>query len=61
MICFGLSRSFIGVIISRALAGALNGNVGVIKTAIAELVDTPDLPRAFSYIPLTWATGNTFA
>jgi MFS family permease len=61
MACFGLSRSFIGIIISRALAGALNGNIGVIKSAIGEIVDTPNLARAFSYIPLTWAIGSTFA
>ncbi|PVG04938.1 MFS general substrate transporter [Serendipita vermifera] len=61
MTCFGLSHSFIGIIISRALAGALNGNIGVIKSAIGEIVDTPDLPRALSYIPLTWFVGSTLA
>jgi MFS family permease len=61
MTCFGLSHSFIGIIISRALAGALNGNIGVIKSAIGEIVDAPNLPRAFSYIPLTWFIGSTLA
>ncbi|CAG8724817.1 16444_t:CDS:2, partial [Acaulospora colombiana] len=30
-------------------------------SAIGEIVDTPNLARAFSYIPLTWAVGTTFA
>ncbi|KIK52651.1 hypothetical protein GYMLUDRAFT_251023 [Collybiopsis luxurians FD-317 M1] len=31
MYCFGLSRTFWGLVLSRCLNGALNGNIGVIK------------------------------
>ncbi|KAF5349778.1 hypothetical protein D9758_010223 [Tetrapyrgos nigripes] len=31
MYCFGLSTTFTGLILSRAMNGALNGNIGVIK------------------------------
>ncbi|KAG8765863.1 hypothetical protein FRC12_007239 [Ceratobasidium sp. 428] len=36
---FGLSKTFWGLVITRALSGALNGNVGVLKSMMAELTD----------------------
>lgn len=35
---FGFSRSFIQAAIFRTLGGALNGNVGVMRTMIAEII-----------------------
>ena len=61
MISFGLSHSLLSVIGSRALAGALNGNVGVLKSAIGELTDESNMARAFSFIPLVWFVGSTVA
>ncbi|PSS05526.1 hypothetical protein PHLCEN_2v3808 [Hermanssonia centrifuga] len=37
MICFGLSTTFIGLIMSRCLVGMLNGNIGVIKCMMTGL------------------------
>ena len=36
---FGLSTSFTWAILSRSLCGILNGNVGVIKSMLAEITD----------------------
>ena len=44
---------------SRALSGALNGNIGVIRSIIAELTDHTNLAVAYSYQPIAWATGST--
>jgi MFS family permease len=35
---FGFSRTFVSAAIFRALGGVLNGNVGVMRTMIAEIV-----------------------
>ncbi|KDQ08064.1 hypothetical protein BOTBODRAFT_70027 [Botryobasidium botryosum FD-172 SS1] len=58
MICFGLSRTLVQLIISRALAGALNANTGIIKSMIRELTDETSFPRAASFMPLTWTIGE---
>jgi hypothetical protein len=42
---------------SRFLAGALNGNIGVTKSMLAEMTDETNIARAFSLLPLTWAMG----
>ena len=48
-------------IVARSLAGAGNGNVGIIRTTVAEMVPFKELqPRAFSLMPLVWNTGSIF-
>ncbi|KAH8104388.1 member of major facilitator multidrug-resistance DHA1 sub-family [Phellopilus nigrolimitatus] len=59
MYCFGLSRSFWGLVLPRSLNGALNGNIGVIKSMLAEMTDETNLARAFAYHPIPWSTGCT--
>ncbi|KAK8061588.1 major facilitator superfamily transporter [Apiospora phragmitis] len=45
----------------RAVQGASNGNVGIIRTMVAELVPEKELqPRAFSIMPLVWSVGSIF-
>ena len=49
------------VIASRAIAGAGNGNVGILRTTVAEMVPYKELqPRAFSIMPLVWNIGSIF-
>ncbi|TVY13525.1 putative membrane protein [Lachnellula arida] len=64
MICtllWGMSTSLPMAIIVRALAGACNGNVGIIRTMVAEMVPEKELqPRAFSIMPLVWSLGSIF-
>jgi hypothetical protein len=37
----------------------LNGNIGVMKSMMAELTDETNMARGFSFVPLTWAVGST--
>jgi hypothetical protein len=56
---FGFSRSLKWAIASRAFSGASNGNVGILRTTVAEMVPQKSLqPRAFSLLPLVWQIGS---
>ena len=58
---FGFSRNLVWAIVARSLGGASNGNVGIIRTMVAEMVPYKELqPRAFSIMPLVWLTGSIF-
>ncbi|EJC99925.1 MFS general substrate transporter [Fomitiporia mediterranea MF3/22] len=59
MYCFGLARSFPALVIARSLNGALNGNIGVVKSMMGELTDSTNVARAFAYQPISWSTGAT--
>ncbi|OAA81664.1 Major facilitator superfamily domain, general substrate transporter [Akanthomyces lecanii RCEF 1005] len=62
MVCFiiwGLSTSLPMAITVRAIQGGGNGNVGIIRTMVAEMVPERELqPRAFSIMPLVWSLGS---
>ncbi|KAI2616007.1 MFS general substrate transporter [Hypoxylon sp. NC1633] len=64
MICFlvwGMSTSLPMAITVRAIQGASNGNVGIIRTMVAEMVTERELqPTAFSVMPLVWSIGSVF-
>ncbi|CAE6444371.1 unnamed protein product [Rhizoctonia solani] len=60
-ILFGTSKSFAMMIVSRALSGALSGNVAVIKSALAEITDETNQGAAFAYLPLCWSIGSLIA
>lgn len=58
---FGFSKSLLWAFVTRSLQGLSNGNVGIIRTAVAELVPERELqPRAFSLMPLVWTVGSIF-
>ncbi|KAH9958361.1 MFS general substrate transporter [Lactifluus volemus] len=59
IIMFGLCRSFSALIFCRCLHGMLNGNIGVMKSMLAELTDETNMARGFSLIPVIWAVGGT--
>ncbi|KAG6829255.1 hypothetical protein H0H92_005135 [Tricholoma furcatifolium] len=58
MTCFGLSQTFWTLVLSRCLNGALNGNVGIIKSMMAELTDSTNIAQAYAYLPIAWSTGG---
>ncbi|KAF8518066.1 MFS general substrate transporter [Gautieria morchelliformis] len=58
---FGLSKTFFTLMISRALSGALNGNIGVMKSMMAEMTDETNQAQAFSFMPLVFTAGVTVA
>ncbi|KAI2638609.1 major facilitator superfamily transporter [Xylaria nigripes] len=60
-IVWGMSTSLPMAIAVRALQGGCNGNVGIIRTMVAEMVQEKELqPKAFSIMPLVWSVGSVF-
>ncbi|KAI8957973.1 MFS general substrate transporter [Daldinia sp. FL1419] len=60
-IVWGMSTSLPMAITVRIMMGAGNGNVGIIRTMVAEMVTEKELrPRAFSIMPLVWSVGSVF-
>ncbi|KAF8886152.1 major facilitator superfamily domain-containing protein [Infundibulicybe gibba] len=59
MLLFGLSRTFWTLVISRCLCGLLNGNVGVMKSAMGELTNPSNRAQAYSLMSVVWAAGTT--
>ncbi|KAL4752370.1 hypothetical protein BDW72DRAFT_202408 [Aspergillus terricola var. indicus] len=60
-LAFGLSKSLPMLIACRGLIGFMNGNVGIIRTMVAEMVQDKELqPRAFSIMPMVWTIGSIF-
>ncbi|KAJ6617519.1 MFS general substrate transporter [Mycena sp. CBHHK59/15] len=60
MISFGMSKSYGALVVSRCLAGLLNGNVGVIKSMMGELTDSSNIAQGMALMPIVWSTGATF-
>jgi hypothetical protein len=52
---FGLSRSFWMLALSRFLHGALKGNIGILKSLMAELTDESNVAQGFSMLPVATA------
>ncbi|KAF8876547.1 major facilitator superfamily domain-containing protein [Infundibulicybe gibba] len=59
VLLFGLSRTFWTLVISRCLCGLLNGNIGVMKSALGELTNSSNRAQGFSLIPIVGAIGAT--
>jgi MFS family permease len=58
MLMWGLSTNLTMALASRALQGLGNGNVGILRTTVAELCPWKELqPRAFSIMPLVYTVG----
>ncbi|KAF2488310.1 MFS general substrate transporter [Lophium mytilinum] len=58
MLIWGFSTSLPMAFAARALQGAGNGNVGILRTVVAELCPWKELqPRAFSIMPLVFSLG----
>ncbi|KAI9708569.1 MAG: hypothetical protein M1828_002696 [Chrysothrix sp. TS-e1954] len=59
MIMFGFAPSLPIALVSRALGGVLNGNIGVIQTTVAEVVQVKEhQPHAYSIMPAIWCFGS---
>ncbi|KAG2146252.1 major facilitator superfamily domain-containing protein [Suillus clintonianus] len=54
MLSFGLSRTFIGLLASRLICGAFNGENGVVKNLLMDITDATNLPKAYGYMPIPW-------
>ncbi|KAG8860109.1 hypothetical protein FRB96_004132 [Tulasnella sp. 330] len=58
-VCFGLSKSYWALVVSRAMAGALSGNIGVMKSAVGEVTDETNIAEGFALLPVVWSAGAT--
>ncbi|KAI9460709.1 MFS general substrate transporter [Russula earlei] len=61
IVLFGLSRSFLALVLSRCLHGAMKGHIGVVKSVMAELTDETNIVRGFSLLLMTWAIGYSLS
>jgi MFS family permease len=57
LLTFGLSPNYYVAMFARGMSGALNGNVGVIKSIVAEMTDETNRPEAFSYMGVMFGFG----
>ncbi|KAF8840923.1 MFS general substrate transporter [Paxillus ammoniavirescens] len=60
MLCFGLSRTFWGLVLSRCITGALSGNTGITKSIMGELTDATNRAQGFAFLPMIWSFGVMF-
>ncbi|KAH0833279.1 MFS general substrate transporter [Lanmaoa asiatica] len=58
---FGLSRTLGTLIISRCIAGALNGNIGVMKSILGDITDHTNMAQVFAIVPSIYSMGATIA
>jgi hypothetical protein len=56
---FSSESTFTSYCHSRCLNGALNGNIGVMKSITAEMTDSTNVARAWAFLPLAWSSGTT--
>ncbi|KAJ6599987.1 major facilitator superfamily multidrug-resistance, DHA1 sub-family [Mycena vulgaris] len=59
LIGFGWSKNFTSLVIFRCAQGVFNGNIGVVKTVMAEISDSSNLAQIMALIPLAWSSGTT--
>ncbi|KAG1715740.1 hypothetical protein ID866_1408 [Astraeus odoratus] len=45
--------------ISRCVTGALNGNIGVMKSMLGELTDASNMAQGFALLPIMWSLGGS--
>ncbi|KAJ8588086.1 MFS multidrug-resistance DHA1 sub-family [Rhizopogon salebrosus TDB-379] len=58
MFSFGLSTTFIGLVISRIICGAFDGTNGVVKSVVMDITDATNMPWACNYMPLPFMVGK---
>ncbi|KAF1936604.1 MFS general substrate transporter [Clathrospora elynae] len=56
---FGMAKSYWVALLARFIGGALNGNVAIMQTMVAEMVKNPaHEPRAYATQPFVWTLGG---
>ncbi|KAJ3550357.1 hypothetical protein NM208_g28 [Fusarium decemcellulare] len=56
---FGLAERYWVALLARFIGGALNGNVSVMQTMVAEMVKNPEHePKAYAVQPFVWTLGG---
>uniref|UniRef100_A0A7S1CJE9 Major facilitator superfamily (MFS) profile domain-containing protein n=1 Tax=Bicosoecida sp. CB-2014 TaxID=1486930 RepID=A0A7S1CJE9_9STRA len=57
---FGLAQSFGGALFARFMWGALNGNLGVVKTLLSEVCDDSNRARGFAILGINGGLARIF-
>ncbi|KAH7413885.1 major facilitator superfamily domain-containing protein [Phaeosphaeria sp. MPI-PUGE-AT-0046c] len=58
-IVFGMAKTYWLALLARFVGGALNGNVAIMQTMVAEMVKNPaHEPRAYATQPFVWTLGG---
>ncbi|MBW0483705.1 hypothetical protein O181_023420 [Austropuccinia psidii MF-1] len=58
VISFGLQKSFMGLAISRSIAGMMNGNVAIVQSMVSEITDSTNFADTAAYLPICFAVGS---
>ncbi|KAG1891218.1 major facilitator superfamily domain-containing protein [Suillus subluteus] len=57
MFSFGLSKTFLGLVVSRTVCGAFDASSSVIESIVMDITDATNMPKAYSYMPVPWMVG----
>lgn len=58
MLVFGFAQNLQTALLARALGGLLNGNIGVLQTTVAEVVNSEhNQARCYAMMPFVWCLG----
>ncbi|KAG2138610.1 major facilitator superfamily domain-containing protein [Suillus bovinus] len=56
---FGLSKTFLGLVVSRVVCGAFDPSVGVVKSLLMDITDATNMPNAYNYMPIPLMIAGT--
>ncbi|KAG1858642.1 MFS multidrug-resistance DHA1 sub-family [Suillus tomentosus] len=59
MFSFGLSKTFLDLVVSRVVCGAFDASNGILKIMVMDITDITNMPEAYSYVPIPWMIANT--
>ncbi|KAG0142330.1 hypothetical protein CROQUDRAFT_240347 [Cronartium quercuum f. sp. fusiforme G11] len=60
VISFGLQKTYTGLLISRFVAGMMNGNIAILQSIVAEITDATNYADAAALLPLCFVNLNHF-
>ncbi|KAI8461182.1 major facilitator superfamily domain-containing protein, partial [Phakopsora pachyrhizi] len=58
VVLFGVQKTYVGLIVSRFIAGMMNGNIAVLQSIIGEITDSTNFADAAAYLPICYAVGS---
>ncbi|KAG2123786.1 major facilitator superfamily domain-containing protein [Suillus bovinus] len=59
MFSFGLSKTFLGLVVSRVICGTFDASNSVMKSVLIDITDATNMPKAFNYMPIPWMIAST--
>ncbi|KAF8622857.1 hypothetical protein AX15_006701 [Amanita polypyramis BW_CC] len=59
MLSFGMSTTYLPLVVFRCMQGAFNGNIGISKSVVGEITDSTNIADAFAFTPVVWSSGIT--